>query len=133
MSTSEPSTAPLTEPSMSITDLAVAKVREVLTQQGLAPDESFLRVYVAGQSCSGPAFGLAFDEAHEDDVTLELSGLGVVIDPISLPYVQGATIDFVESDDVTGFKVSVPSSGASCSSSACGTSAGGGGCPPSCG
>jgi iron-sulfur cluster assembly accessory protein len=138
MSTSEPTAATPTAatPTVSditITELAVTKVREVLAQQGLGEDESFLRVYVAGQSCSGPAFGLAFDEAHEDDATLELSGLGVVIDPVSLPYVQGASIDFVETEEVTGFKVSVPNSGASCASSSCGTTPEAGGCPPSCG
>jgi iron-sulfur cluster assembly accessory protein len=133
MSTSEPAAAPPTTPELTISDLAVEKVREVLAQQGLGDDESYLRIYVAGQSCSGPAFGLAFDETHDDDVTLTLSGLGVVIDPLSLPYLQGAAIDFVETEEVAGFKVTVPNSGSSCSPSSCGTTPEAGGCPPSCG
>jgi len=130
MSTSE-SAAPAT-PSLTISDLAVTKVQAVLAEQGLGTDESLLRVYVAGQSCSGPAFGLAFDEAHDDDLRLEVSGLAIVIDPISAPYLEGASIDFVETEEVTGFKVSVPDSGASCSSGSCGTTPGAGDCPPSC-
>ena len=131
MSTSE-SAAPSTTPGLTISDLAVAKVRELVAEQGLGPDESFLRIYVAGQSCSGPAFGLAFDEAHDDDVRVEAAGLSLLIDPISLPYLGGGSIDFVETAEVTGFKVTVPNSGASCSSGSCG-SAESDGCPPSCG
>jgi len=126
----DPSTASVA-PSLTISDLAVTKVREVLAEQGLGADESFLRIFVSAQSCAGPSFGLAFDEVHDDDARLEVSGLAVVIDPISLPYLEGASIDFVESPDVTGFNVSVPNSGASCASSSCGTS-GAEGCPPSC-
>ena len=131
MSTSEPTAAPTT-PELTISDLAVEKVREVLSEQGLGDDESFLRLYVAGQSCAGPAFGLAFDEKHDDDVSVEISGLGVVIDPISLPYVQGASIDFVQTEEVAGFQVTVPNDGAGCSSAGCGPTPEGG-CPPGCG
>lgn len=132
MSTSESPAAEKAPLELSISDLAVAKVREVLAQQGLGDDESFLRIYVAGQSCAGAAFGLAFDEKHDDDVSVELSGLGVVIDPISLPYVQGASIDFIENEEVAGFKVTVPNDGAACSAAGCGPTPEGG-CPPGCG
>jgi iron-sulfur cluster assembly accessory protein len=132
MSTSEPTAAP-TAPSLSISALAVTKVQEVLAQQGLGADESLLRIYVAGQSCSGPTFGLAFDEAHDEDVKFELDGLAVVIDPISLPYLEGGSIDFVETEEGTGVKVSVPDTGAACSSGSGGTTPEAGGCPPSCG
>ncbi len=114
-----------TEVAIALTDLAAAKVREVLAQQNLAADESNLRVYVSGGSCCGPSFGLAFDEAHDDDVKIEADGLCVLVDPASLPHVQGATIDFVETPEVTGFKVTVPSAGGGCSSGECGP----GGCP----
>ena len=132
MSTSEPTAVP-TAPSLSISALAVTKVQEVLAEQGLGDHESLLRIYVAGQSCSGATFGLAFDEAHDDDVRFELDGLAVVIDPISLPYLEGGSIDFVETEEVTGFKVTVPDTGASCAPGSCGTTPEAGGCPPSCG
>jgi len=131
MPTSESAAAPAA-PGLTISDLAVAKVRELVESQGLGADESFLRIYVAGQSCAGPAFGLAFDEAHEDDVRVDVSGLGIVIDPMSLPYLQGGAIDFVETAEVTGFKVSTPNDGAACSSGSCGSSDEDG-CPPACG
>ncbi len=125
MSTSE------TEAVVVLTEVAVTKVREVLAQQNLQPHESKLRVYVAGGGCCGPSFGLAFDEAKADDVAFDAGGLEVVVDPLSLPHVRGATIDFVDSPEVTGFRVSVPRSEDSCSSGGCGGgscgSGGGGG------
>jgi len=114
-----------TEIAIVLTDLAAAKVREVLDQQGLGAEESNLRVYVSGGSCCGPSFGLAFDEARDDDVQVESNGLNVLIDPMSLPHVKGATIDFVDTPEVTGFRVSVPNAGGGCSPDQCGP----GGCP----
>ena len=114
------------EIAISVTDLAVAKVNEVLEQQGLTADESNLRVYVAGGSCCGPSFGLAFDTARDDDAKVESNGLTILIDPMSLPHVAGASIDFVDTAEVQGFKVSVPSAAGGCSPDQCGP---GGGCP----
>ena len=127
MGASDPGVAMTSDTAAAITvsDLAVTKVREVLAQQGLAEHESNLRVFVSGGSCCGPAFGLAFDQAHDDDARIEAGGLSIVIDPMSLPYLQGATIDFVDTAEVQGFKVSVPQTGGGCSPDACG--------PESCG
>lgn len=105
---------------IALTELAAAKIREVLGEQGLAPEESNLRVYVAGGSCCGPSFGLAFDTARDDDVQVEASGMNVLIDPMSLPHLKGATIDFVDTPEVTGFKVTVPNAGGGCSPDECG-------------
>ncbi len=120
-----------TQTALTVSDLAVEKVREVLAQQGLGADESNLRVFVSGGSCCGPAFGLAFDEAHDDDTKVVASGLTILIDPTSLPHLQGASIDFVDTAEVQGFKVSVPDAGGGCSPEECGPSSGGcssGGC-----
>lgn len=118
-----------------ITDAAVAQVRTIMAQQTLDADERNLRVFVEGGGCcGGVGFGLAFDRAQPDDVKLERSGLTVVVDPQSLPFVQGATIDFVDTPEVTGFKVSAPPmAGGGCSSGSCGpegghSHGGGGGC-----
>ena len=118
--------AETTEIAIALTDLAVAKVNEVLEQQGLTAEESNLRVYVAGGSCCGPSFGLAFDTARDDDVKVVSNGLTVLIDPMSLPHVKGATIDFVDTAEVQGFKVTVPNAGGAggCSPDQCGS----GGC-----
>lgn len=120
-----------------ITDAAVAQVRQIMSQQSLGADEQNLRVFVdGGGGCcggGGVGFGLAFDRAQADDVRLDRAGLTVVIDPQSLPFVHGATIDFVDTPEVTGFKVSAPpmkmaggcgSAGGDCSSGGCGPSDG---------
>lgn len=112
-----------------ITEAAVAQVRTIMAQQTLEADERNLRVFVEGGGCcGGVGFGLAFDRAQPDDVRLERSGLSVVIDPMSAPYVNGATIDFVNTPEVTGFKVSAPPMKAGgCGGGSCGS----GGCSPS--
>jgi iron-sulfur cluster assembly protein len=112
-----------------ITEAAVAQVRTIMGQQTLEADERNLRVFVEGGGCcGGVGFGLAFDRAQPDDVRLERSGLTVVIDPTSAPYVNGATIDFVNTPEVTGFKVSAPPmKSGGCGGGSCGS----GGCSPS--
>ncbi len=110
-----------------ITDAALAQVRSVMAQQTLAPDERNLRIFVEGGGGGGMGFGLAFDKAQDDDVRLERGGLGVVIDPASLPYVTGATIDFVQTPEVTGFKVTGaprPAGGGGCGGGSCSSESG---------
>lgn len=121
-----------TQVEFTITEAAVGQVREIMSQQQLVAEERNLRVFVEGGGCcGGVGYGLAFDAAQEGDVRLERSGLVVVIDPMSLPFVNGVTIDFVNTAEVQGFKVSAPpmASKGGCSSGSCGPSdAGGGGC-----
>ena len=70
------------------------------------PAKSFLRVYVAGKSCCGYRYGLAFDEsAGAEDRVAQVGDIPVVVDPRSLPYVDGATIDFVDALAGGGFTV----------------------------
>ena len=119
-----------TQVEFTITEAAVGQVREIMAQQDVGADERNLRVFVEGGGCcGGVGFGLAFDAAQDGDVRLERSGLSVVIDPMSLPYVNGVTIDFVNTPEVQGFKVSAPpmpkSGGGCCGSSAEGSSGGG--------
>src|SRR5262252_8999271 len=100
------STTPTT--GLTITDAALAKIREVMAQQTLETDEKNLRVFVeGGGGCcgGGPSFGLAFDKAQNEDAKFVLSGMNVVVDPMSLSYCQGATIDYVDTAEVQGFKV----------------------------
>ncbi|MCG3133344.1 MAG: Iron-sulfur cluster insertion protein ErpA [Planctomycetes bacterium] len=126
-----------TTPSLAftITDQALEEIRGVMSKQNLAADEKNLRVFAeSGGGCcggGGVGFGLAFDKVQPDDVTVERGGLTVVIDPMSAPYVNGVTIDFVRTPEVTGFKVTGPmmkqGGGCGTSSGGCG-SGGGGGC-----
>jgi iron-sulfur cluster assembly accessory protein len=116
---------------LTITDAALAKIREVMAQQDLQADEKNLRIFVdGGGGCcgGGPSFGLAFDRAQEGDAKFEQSGMQVVVDPASLPFCTGATVDWVEQGDVQGFKVDAPAMKAMREQQAGGCSSGGCGC-----
>ena len=100
-----------------ISPSAAKRVAKILASE---PDMTALRVSVEGGGCSG--FSYKFDLANdpqEDDVVLEAEGAKVLIDPISLMYMGGSIIDFV--DDLMGqsFQIRNPNATASCG---CGTS-----------
>jgi iron-sulfur cluster assembly accessory protein len=122
---------------LTITDSALAKIREVMAQQELGADEKNLRVFVeggGGGGCcgGGPSFGLAFDRAQDGDAKFEHGGMNVIIDAMSLPFCAGATIDYLDTPEVQGFKVNAPAmakqeSGGGCGGGSCGSGGGGGG------
>ena len=86
-----------------VTEAAALKLQAL---RATDPALGVLRVYVAGRACCGVRYGLAFDEhADEDDTVAECGGIPVAVDQVSLPYVQGARIDFVEADEGAGFMV----------------------------
>jgi iron-sulfur cluster assembly accessory protein len=101
-------------PAISLTDNAVAKVREIIDAQGQA--DAGLRIYIAGGGCSGFKYGMALDaEPAADDEVLEFDGLKVFVDSMSYPYLKGASVDYV--DDAMlgqGFKVENPNAVSSC-------------------
>jgi iron-sulfur cluster assembly accessory protein len=102
---------------VTVTERAARRIGEILRQE---PAGTMLRVSVEGGGCSG--FQYKFDterERAEDDMIINKSGATVLIDPVSLNYMAGAEIDFV--DDLIGasFKVNNPKATASCG---CGTS-----------
>jgi iron-sulfur cluster assembly protein len=103
----------LEESVLTITPVAAAKVRELLIQRDM-PNHA-LRVFVAGGGCSGLSYGMAFESNIQDSDTLvESDGIKVVIDPTSLMYMQGATIDFVDSLMGGGFRIDNPQAVSSC-------------------
>ena len=107
----------MSEPSITISPRAVRRIAEILKAED-AP--TLFRVSVEGGGCSG--FQYRFDLVSErapDDLLIERDGARVVVDPISLGFVQGSEIDFV--DDLIGaqFKINNPNVTASCG---CGTS-----------
>ena len=105
---------------VSISASAAENIRALLSERELT--DHYLRVYVAGIGCAGPEYGLAFDkEPREDDVTVEAGDVHVVIDPNSLIYLQGATIDYVDTPQGKGFKIDNPNPLAA---AACGSCAG---------
>jgi iron-sulfur cluster insertion protein len=96
-----------------VTERAARRIREILAAEG-KPDLR-LRITVSGGGCSGFQYGFALDDQDEDgDIAIERDGTKVVIDGMSLLYVMGCEVDFVE--DLTGsyFRVNNPNATASC-------------------
>lgn len=86
-----------------LTPVAQSKLLEV---RDLEPARQVLRVFVRGRTCAGYAYGLALDDATaDDDAVFEQGGIRVAIDPLSVQFVDGARIDYVESSEGSGFIV----------------------------
>ena len=101
-----------------LTDEAAAKVKALLEGEGR--DDLALRVAVQPGGCSGLRYQLFFDERTLDgDVTTDFDGVTVVVDRMSVPYLNGAMIDFVDSIEKQGFTIDNPNATGSC---ACGDS-----------
>ncbi|MCC7130566.1 MAG: hypothetical protein B6D39_10115 [Anaerolineae bacterium UTCFX2] len=120
---------------ITLTPAAAQAVRSLMEEKNL---ESYaLRVFVSGGGCSGLQYGLALEDKIRDlDLSEEFDGVKVVVDEISIDYLRGATIDYV--DDVTGsgFKIENPnpvtSCGCGCSSESENELDGSSGCGCSC-
>jgi iron-sulfur cluster assembly protein len=98
---------------VSLTPTAAAKVKELMAEE--PEDALVLRVAIQGGGCSGFQYGLGFDTAAaEGDEILDLEGVRVVVDPFSAPYLQGATIDFMNGLQESGFKIDNPNASSSC-------------------
>lgn len=103
---------------VTLTDFAANKVRSLLEQEGR--DDLRLRVAVQPGGCSGLIYQLYFDERLLDgDALVDFSGVEVVVDRMSVPYLEGATIDFADTIEKQGFTIDNPNAGSSC---ACGGS-----------
>jgi iron-sulfur cluster assembly accessory protein len=101
-----------------LTDVAAQKVRSLLTQEGR--EDLRLRVAVQPGGCSGLIYQLYFDERTlEDDAVVDFDGVEVVVDKMSVPYLEGASIDFEDTIQKQGFTIDNPNAGGSC---ACGDS-----------
>ncbi|MEJ7628744.1 MAG: iron-sulfur cluster assembly accessory protein [Nocardioidaceae bacterium] len=103
---------------VTLSDGAAAKVAALLDQEGR--DDLQLRISVQPGGCSGLRYQLFFDERSLDgDVVRDFEGVSVVVDRMSVPYLQGATIDFVDTIEKQGFTIDNPTATGSC---ACGDS-----------
>ena len=97
-----------------LTESAAHKLQEVLQQKGVA-DTHALRVFVQGGGCGGMQYGMTFDNnPREDDEVSEQFGVKIIVDPISLFYVNGARIDYVDSLMGGGFAIENPNATSSC-------------------
>jgi iron-sulfur cluster assembly accessory protein len=93
---------------VTLTPVAADKIRELMAED---PENAgaVLRVAIQGGGCSGFQYGLGFDSGPvDDDETLEQHGVTIVVDPYSAPYLKGATIDFLNGLEESGFKIDNP-------------------------
>lgn len=103
---------------MTITESAKAKIMDLLLEEG-NPDLA-LRTFVQGGGCSGFSYGFTFDEiTNEDDFEIPLEKFKVLVDSMSMQYLQGASIDY--KDDISGsqFVITNPNAQTTCG---CGSS-----------
>ena len=97
---------------ISLTPQAIKEVKRLLTEQ--TRQDLGLRVGVKGGGCSGLSYSLNFDAQHEGDNIFEFDGTRVFVDPKSLLYLEGMTLDFSDSLQGRGFKFINPNATKSC-------------------
>ncbi len=105
------------ETAIVLSDKAVEKIGELLGSQDAG--EQALRVAVRGGGCSGFQYALAFDRPKDDDHVFEAEGVSVVVDKVSMQFVFGSEVDYVEGLQGAGFQVNNPNVVAACG---CGSS-----------
>ena len=103
---------------MNLTSAAQSKLKQLLQERNI-PTYG-LRVFVAGGGCSGLQYGMAFEAAARDfDTVVDQDGVKLFIDPTSMMYLAGASVDYVDGLMGAGFKIENPNATASCG---CGSS-----------
>jgi iron-sulfur cluster assembly accessory protein len=99
---------------VTLTERAAEKIKSLMAQEP-AGEAEVLRVAIQGGGCSGFEYALGFDRGATDgDHELELHGVRLVVDPFSAPYLQGSTVDFLETIQEAGFKIDNPNAVGSC-------------------
>ena len=100
------------------TDAAAKKVKSLI--EGEDNPNLRLRVYITGGGCSVFQYGFTFDDQINDgDLTIENQNVGLVVDPMSLQYLIGGTVDYTEGLDGSRFVVQNPNASSTCG---CGSS-----------
>ena len=99
---------------LSLTDRAAEELRSLMTEQGKS--DSALRVWVAGGGCSGLSYGMALDDAEceEGDQVLTDKGIRIYVDTLSLKYMNGSVVEYVDDKLGGGFKIENPNAVKSC-------------------
>ncbi|GBC69972.1 Iron-sulfur cluster insertion protein ErpA [archaeon HR01] len=105
--------AELSQFRLTLTERAAKKIKEIISaeeNQALA-----FRIYITGGGCSGYRYGMALDEnVYEDDVTVSMHGVKVVVDSFSAGFLDGSEIDYVEDVMGSGFVINNPNVVSTC-------------------
>jgi iron-sulfur cluster insertion protein len=103
---------------INITDSALAKIADLLAEEN--NPKLALRTFVQGGGCSGFSYGFTFDEVtNEDDFVIDKAGVVILIDSMSMQYLQGANIDYKEDISGSQFVIGNPNAQSTCG---CGSS-----------
>jgi iron-sulfur cluster assembly accessory protein len=103
---------------ITVTESAASKIKDLLAEE--SKSESGLRVFVQGGGCSGFQYGLMIEEnGGVGDQTFESNGIKLYVDPVSLSYLKGAEVDFVDTITGGGFTIKNPNATSTCG---CGSS-----------
>ena len=103
---------------INVTETAASKITELLAEE--QKDGSGLRVFVQGGGCSGFQYGLMIEEGGGDaDQVFESNGVRLFVDPVSISYLKGAEVDFVDTVTGGGFTIKNPNATSTCG---CGSS-----------
>jgi iron-sulfur cluster insertion protein len=103
---------------ITMTDSAVAKITDIIAEEN-NPNIK-LRTFVQGGGCSGFSYGFTLDEEqNEDDFVIDQPGLTVIVDSMSMQYLQGAVIDYKEEINGSSFVITNPNAQSTCG---CGSS-----------
>ncbi|MDO6704834.1 MULTISPECIES: iron-sulfur cluster insertion protein ErpA [unclassified Photobacterium] len=98
---------------LNFSDVAANKVKTLIAEE--ENPNLKLRVYITGGGCSGFQYGFTFDEkVNEGDMTIENSGVTLVVDPMSLQYLMGGTVDYTEGLEGSRFFVNNPNATTTC-------------------
>jgi iron-sulfur cluster assembly accessory protein len=98
---------------INVTQGAASKIGELLAEE--QKDGSGLRVFVQGGGCSGFQYGLMIEDARSDaDQVFESNGVKLYVDPISVRYLSGAEVDFVDTVTGGGFTIKNPNAVSTC-------------------
>ena len=96
-----------------ITDAAVDRIKTLLAKEN-KPDAG-LRLYISGGGCAGMSYGMSIDDTvSADDAVVTTNGVKVLVDKLSLIYLRGSKIDFVENLQTSGFQIDNPNAASSC-------------------
>ncbi len=103
---------------INVTEAAAAKIKELLTSEN--KEGQGIRLSVSGGGCHGYQYGMQFEEAATDmDQVIEVDGVKFFIDPMSIPMLTGAQVDYVETVQGSGFAINNPNAQSTCG---CGSS-----------
>ena len=119
--TMNPATNPATPAQTSflkVSTAATTKIRELMEQENLGEGHG-LRVRVVGGGCHGFSYSLNFDAASAQDHVLPVNGVDFLVDKFSAPYLMGAEIDYIDTVQGAGFKITNPHAKSTCG---CGSS-----------